>query len=44
VTDFRQLFLVPAAAGLGTALLLLFFFHPRAKADEMQPKESVTRV
>ena len=37
VTDFRSLFLVPAALGLGAAVFLLLFFHPPAKAEV--PKE-----
>jgi nucleoside transporter len=37
VTNFRGLFLVPAAIGLGAALFLLLFFHPPAKAE--LPKE-----
>jgi predicted MFS family arabinose efflux permease len=32
--DFHNLFLVPAAIGLGAALLLLLFFHPPARAKE----------
>jgi nucleoside transporter len=38
VIDFRHLFLVPAAGGLGAALLLLLFFHPPAKAVEVPEK------
>jgi nucleoside transporter len=34
VTDFKKLFLVPAAIGLGAALLLVFFFHPPVKKVE----------
>jgi nucleoside transporter len=36
VTDFRRLFLVVAAVGAGTALFLLFFFHPPAKAQDKE--------
>jgi nucleoside transporter len=38
VTDFRSLFLVPAAGGLAAAVLLLLFFHPPAKAVEVPEK------
>jgi nucleoside transporter len=44
VTDFRRLFLVVAAVGAGTALFLLLFFHPPAKAqDKEQLAESPER-
>jgi hypothetical protein len=36
--DFRHLFLVPAAGGLGAALVLLLFFHPPAKAEKSREK------
>jgi hypothetical protein len=40
VTDFRHLFLVPAAVGAGAALFLLLFFHPPAHAkDAAAPPE-----
>jgi nucleoside transporter len=37
VIDFRSVFLVPAAVGLGAAILLFVFFRPPAKAEA--PKE-----
>jgi nucleoside transporter len=39
MTDFRTVFLIPAAVGLGAALLLLLFFHPPAKADRGEEKK-----
>jgi hypothetical protein len=38
VIDFHGLFLVPAAGGLGAALVLLLFFHPPARADKAEGK------
>jgi MFS family permease len=41
VTDFRKLFLVPAAVGLFAAILLVLFFHPPDKKVDVTTEEAL---